>query len=623
MKHLKRICFVVGVACFAPFGFGQDDTEILINLDFEDDTVGEQPEIIIADITPSPNEGTPAEEGRGFVVIDGASEPPNPLSGKSLYIYDLSEEGGVWLFLPFAGGVNRSEVRFSFDFQRAFAVEEGSDTRFPSRIYVVLGRVEDRLNRGNLQPFSLSLFNNGTLAINAPRGGWPRRFNYITDTGSVNKVDILANSHDTDPVEYDLEDLGAGTVKPNSFHFFLNGDKMGEYDFHVAPDPNDPPEPRFNEQDDDLGKLLFFQGGRGKGGIVFDNISLTAIPAPRRPAGETLPLNFIIQPGSESEIRIASSTGGQASDTVVYEGNLLADIDFDAASRRVNSITFQGGEMTVSDVDLSFTSNVNSADLGTFSTEFRVETNQIKQYLITPNSPGMVDPDSLQLINSDHLTRIDDGSISLTITALGQSQTMSVDYRTNSEDVQGSGTGTLFVREYVRRLQAQTLQFVLESRVDESESIPLQGTNAMIEISERGVVRATATVDIPADMPSNFLNWATSNGVTIITGAERNHFNVPYALAFAFGLPPNSSSRDIPIFLRSNPPGLELNFPEDGLGLSLIALYSETLSSESWIPLPNEYITHGLDSLDKGSVGTTSVIFPSPYPSFIRFELAP
>ena len=277
MKHLKRICFVVGVACFSLFGFGQDDAQILINLDFEDDTVGEQPEIIVADITPSPNDGTPAEEGLGFVVIDAASEPPNPLSGKSLYIYDLSEDGGVWLFLPFAGGVNRSEVRLSFDFQRAFAVEEGSDTRIPTRIYVVLGRVEDRLNRGNLQPFSLSLFNNGALGINAPRGGWPRSFNYNTDPGSVNKVDVLANSHDTDSVEYDLEDLGAGTVKPNSFHFFLNEDKMGEYDFHVAPDPNDPPEPRFNEQDEDLGKLLFFQGGRGKGGIVFDNISLMGI----------------------------------------------------------------------------------------------------------------------------------------------------------------------------------------------------------------------------------------------------------------------------------------------------------------------------------------------------------
>ena len=271
MKHFKRICFVVGIACFALVGFGQDDAEILMNLDFEDDTVGKPPDISGAGFSPSPNNAT-----RGFVVVRRWHlEPLNPLSGKSLYVYDQDSRGPVLLQIPFNGGTNRSEVRFSFDFQRAYAAEEREEEIHAIEgMYVILGRVEDRLNRVQSRPFDLAVLNNGTLLLNS-RSRRPKRLRY--DTTSANRIDILANSHDSNSVRYDLEDLGSGTVKPNSLHLFLNGKNMGKYDFHVTPDPNDPPEPKFNEQDDDLGQLAFFQGVRRQGGIVIDNIMLMPI----------------------------------------------------------------------------------------------------------------------------------------------------------------------------------------------------------------------------------------------------------------------------------------------------------------------------------------------------------
>ena len=283
MKHLKRICFVVGVACFALVGIGQGDAEILMNLDFEDDAVGEPPEISGAGFSPNRNNAT-----RGIVVIygwfmdedalAGASELSNPLSGKNLYVYDQDSRGPVLLQIPFNGGTNRSEVRLSFDFQRAYAAEEREEEIHAIEgIHVILGRVGDRLNNPNYRPFDLAVLNNGTLLLNSR--GRPKMLRY--NTRSANRIDILANSHDTNSVRYDLEDLGAGTVKPNSLHLFLNGRNRGKYDFHVTPSPLNAPEVKFNERDDDLGQIAFFQDTMRQGGIVFDNILLSSFSYPK------------------------------------------------------------------------------------------------------------------------------------------------------------------------------------------------------------------------------------------------------------------------------------------------------------------------------------------------------
>ncbi len=303
-----KICFIVGVACFTPFGFGQDDVEILMNLDFEDDMVGEQPDFDFGpetEVDPNPNEGS-----RGFVVIDGASEPPNPLSGKSLYIQDEDSDGPVRLFLPFNGGTNRSNVRLSFDFQRAYAVEESD---WQTGILVIFGRAEHRLSRFDHRLFDLAVLNNGDLRINAPsRRRSPRVLTY--DTESANRVDLLANSHDTDPVEYDLEDLGAGTLTPNSFHLFLNGEKMGEYGFTWTPDGRQVP---FDQQDDDLGKLGFFQGTTAQGGIVFDNILLTPLAPPT--SGKLINISTRALVGTGDEVMIGGFIVHEAAQRVLIQ----------------------------------------------------------------------------------------------------------------------------------------------------------------------------------------------------------------------------------------------------------------------------------------------------------------
>ena len=264
IKNLKGLCCLVGLTGFSAVGFA----EVLFNLDFENDTVGQQPEVEGATFSPSSNNST-----NGFVVIDGTSDPPNPLSGKSLYIYDQNNGGSTHLRFPFNGGTNRTEVRLSFDFQRAYAAEaEEIDTR----VHVALGRVENgnRLNNSDFRPFEIRILNNGDLYIRALEGT-QQVGSYPTD--SPNHIDILANSHDTNTVDYDLDDLGMGAVLPNTLHLFLNGEKIDAYDFYVTPDPENAPQIIFNERDDDLGQFALYQDTSRQGGIVFDNIILSPI----------------------------------------------------------------------------------------------------------------------------------------------------------------------------------------------------------------------------------------------------------------------------------------------------------------------------------------------------------
>lgn len=268
MTLVKRL--ICGVLFLCPLSFltGQ----VLVNLTFDDDAVGDQPIVVDATFSPSSNNAT-----NGAVVINPSSDPVNPLDGQSLYVYDRDgdypdDTGSSTHFrFPFNGGVNRTEVRLSFDFQRAFS-SDAADTE--TRVHVALGRVGDSLNSKAFRPFELRILNRGDLWLNALAVSEPVG-SYLTDT--ANHIDILANSHDLNSVVYDLDGIGTGTVLPNTLHLYLNGTKLGEYDFHITPDPINAPQIKFNEQDDDLGQLAIYQDSKRQGGMVFDNIILSPI----------------------------------------------------------------------------------------------------------------------------------------------------------------------------------------------------------------------------------------------------------------------------------------------------------------------------------------------------------
>ena len=289
MKNLKIICMVVGVACLPSFSFGQ--AENYITLDFEIFTLGEQPDLTLfpPDVFDDPVSEefirsllrfTPASntDDNGVVVIDDSFDPPNPLSGKSLLIYDRNSNGPTHFRFPFYWGppdtpaeaTNGSEVGVVFDFQRAWAVD-AADT--DTGIHVALGRVGDPLNNSDFRPFELRILNNGNLVLDSLEGTQTiGRY----DVTSANRLAIMANSHDADDTLTYNHDLFSDRdiddeVLFNSLHVWLNGEKLGEYDFHVTPGG---PGINFTQEEFDLGQIAFYQDTGRQGGIVIDNLSI-------------------------------------------------------------------------------------------------------------------------------------------------------------------------------------------------------------------------------------------------------------------------------------------------------------------------------------------------------------
>jgi len=71
--------------------------------------------------------------------------------------------------------------------------------------------------------------------------------------------------------------------------------------------------------------------------------------------------------------------------------------------------------------------------------------------------------------------------------------------------------------------------------INDSEPERIDGTNATLTTTEVGsfVASATLTLDSP------FSEWATANGLALVTGNERNPSGHPYYLLFALGADPS------------------------------------------------------------------------------------
>lgn len=263
------LLFVAVLAVSSPLAFAQT----YLQETYESSTVGEKPDGTIT-FSPSTNTAT-----NGAVVVDSGSTPSNPLSGQSLYLFDLagdlSSGDPTHMRADFNGGTNVSNVRVDFNFRRGFkAIDAGdADTRY----HFALGRSGDSLNNSDFRPFEIRIVNNGDLVVNSLSGSSSVGTHL---TAASNQMTIMANSHDTNSVDYSDSNLGSGSVAPNTVIIFLNGSSVGTFDFHQTPDLANAPQVDFKAQNEDLGQYAFYQDSKRQGELVVDNLTIAALTAP-------------------------------------------------------------------------------------------------------------------------------------------------------------------------------------------------------------------------------------------------------------------------------------------------------------------------------------------------------
>ncbi len=291
--------------------------------DFEGDAVGEQP---VGPFTFSPGSNTATN---GAIVVGPASDPAAIAGQRSLLIYDESGGDPTHMRWDFAGGQNKSRLRFDVDFKRAFATDATDED---TRVHIGVARAGDATNNSDFRPFEIRILNNGTISINH-LNGTEHEIEYNAD--AVNSLTVFANSHDTLSADFSDPDIGSGVVAPNTFHVFLNGVSVGAYDFHITPDPVNAPQIVFNESDEDLGRFAFYQDTSRQGAIIFDNIVLQDFGAqagepPAAPTALTVTeataqyvrLTWTDNSDDELGFIIRRSTGG----AFVQVGSVSADV---------------------------------------------------------------------------------------------------------------------------------------------------------------------------------------------------------------------------------------------------------------------------------------------------------
>lgn len=269
--------FILDEVMVNPAFKGVDDTggptevETFLDTDFEDQEAGTQPDFEGIPVTYSPSSNT---DDNGIEILDDSSDPVSPLDGKSMYVYDFSGDlttgDPTHMRFDFNGGNNVDNLRFDVDFQVPYTVdEEDTDTR----VHIGVGRAGAQTNNSDFRPFEIRIHNQGDLEVNYNVDG-ERSSDTVTtfDTASRHSLTFFANSHDTFSYEYDDGDLGTGVVKPNTMHLFVDGSFIGEYLFLNTPDPDNAPEVEFFEQDEDLGRIGFYQDSKRQGGVIFDNL---------------------------------------------------------------------------------------------------------------------------------------------------------------------------------------------------------------------------------------------------------------------------------------------------------------------------------------------------------------
>lgn len=343
-------------------------------------------------------------------------------------------------------------------------------------------------------------------------------------------------------------------------------------------------------------------------------------------------LDFTITntPGKRSRADIKYQVGATAAtfstyeDTIPYSGNLVVTANVDPENGEIDEFEFTGGEITTPDLDATLVTYVGTQSYTViFTTRGIVRT------------PASYREDTMEGGVPDgrlHYTDFTEDSESLLVTRNFYTNIPSVadGYTLELAEIEGfyligpdiifplqittssEGTSVALGIEYSASLHSLiSLPVVLGNSLLPAAGLP--GRFFIHEYSETGNIYADGSYIVPND----YGQWALDNDLDLTTGEENNAAGMPYALLYAFDLPPDAAS--LPLTFSSTPrPTVALDLPDRGLGYTVHVEYSPDLTSE-FIPLPDGNFVTGTDSLDAGSTATAVLSYPGGERGFLRF----
>ena len=326
-------------------------------------------------------------------------------------------------------------------------------------------------------------------------------------------------------------------------------------------------------------------------------------------------LGFENQP--KTTVTLSISTGGSSSQEVAYDGSFDALLKIDPRTLKVEELSFLDGSIGNTQTRLGIVSNINYTELGTFSTSIEIATTFTSHRLITLEPPGHVDPITQELTSSQHQVSAYAGIVTTEIAALGEFSRETTNLGEQPIEEFIMGVMTITTEPGTQTLLEQSVNIRLQFNMDQSISEKLEGTDAVLTSSETGTIEARGSISIPNPLGQ----WAIDNEVSIVTGSERNQYNLPYLILFALDLPTDSSILPIELIGGASP-AMHLRLPQEGLKGKIVPRFRITVRSGFWDLLPTDYFKGGPDALSPGSTGVQEIAFPDLPSVFVRLSPA-
>lgn len=326
-------------------------------------------------------------------------------------------------------------------------------------------------------------------------------------------------------------------------------------------------------------------------------------------------LTFTLQPGSQTTLTGNISGSSSGSDSAQITGSYTATVVFDPETLEVKNFSFTGGSLSMGDLDLSFSGNVNVIGFGRVFLSVQARTQDLRETVTTPSPPGTVTSTG-SLVASEHLITLNDGKLTLIASAGGESETEVTNYATNPNSEPASGTASISVVRSASDDFEETYVFTLLTETNDSITDNIDGTTNSMTLAGTETTESTASLTLRTDLGS----WVDEQGVSEDEIDGSNQFGLPYRLLHAFDLESDSSGLPIAMGSNQNVPEVVIDLPSSGLRTNLFAHYRASLSDADWSNLPSGNYPNGTGLIEKNGSGEYKLTFPVGSAGFIRLS---